>query len=337
MSNLPQKQEGGTNLAQLQDLLQKHKSQIATALPKHMTPERMIRVALSAVSGNHLLMQCRPISLAACIVQSSILGLEPNSLLGESYLVPFYNSKVSAYDCQLIPGYLGLVKLARNSGQVAMLDVQPVYEADEFEMFKGSEIWWRHKAPRTGERGKLQGYWAGYVLKDGSKNFEYMTVEQIEAHRDKFSKGAYDKNGKLQGPWRDAPDWMYRKTVLKLLIKLMPKSVEVATALALDERHDAGISQSYVDVPLELHPAAEEQDQTEGGKPTPAPVVEVKQRDSMSPLSEKDMERIMALCAEARWNDKRLLQYVGGLGYERLADVPVGKFQDIITEISGGN
>lgn len=333
MSNASQKQEGGGNLAQLQNLLEKHKGQIANALPKHMTPERMIRVALSAVSGNNLLMQCRPISLAACIVQSSILGLEPNSLLGEAYLIPFWNGKVKAYDCQLMPGYLGLVKLARNSGQLAMIDAQPVYSNDEFSFSKGSDTYWIHTWGRTGDRGELQGYWAGYVLKDGSKNFEYMTVEQIEIHRDKFSKGAYDKNGDLQGPWKLAPDWMYRKTVLRQLIKLMPKSVELANALALDERQDVGVAQAYIDVPLELQPPAEEQELLE----PPKPVVEEKPKATNGALSVKQQERIMTLCAENKWDEKRLIAMVGRLGFERLADVPAAKLDEIVAEISGGS
>ena len=90
-----QTRPSGGNLAALQALLKTHEAQIAVALPRHMTPERMIRVALSCVSGNSLLSQCEPISIAASIVQLSILGLEPNSLLAEAYLVPFWNTKAN--------------------------------------------------------------------------------------------------------------------------------------------------------------------------------------------------------------------------------------------------
>jgi len=281
----------------LQSLLDKYKNQIAVALPKHMTPERMIRVALSAVSGNALLMKCDPLSVCASIVQASILGLEPNSLLGEAYLIPFWNSKLEipgttkkgGYQCQLMPGYQGLVKLCRNSGQVSVIDAQPVHENDDFDFEKGSNTWWRHKWPKTGERGRIIGYWAGYVLKDGSKNFEYMTVESIEKHRDQYSQGAYkkewnstakrkelvlDKDGNpiLDGPWATSPDWMYRKTPLKQVMKLMPKSIELRAALALDEYHEAGIQQQFsIDVPLELQPPIEDPHDTDGDHPTGEP------------------------------------------------------------------
>jgi recombination protein RecT len=245
------------SLGTLQGLLERYKHQIAVALPRHMTPERMIRVALSAVSSSPGLLECDPLSVAACVVQSSILGLEPSSVLGESYLVPFWNSRLRKKQAQLVPGYMGLVKLARQSGEVSIIDAQVVYSNDTFEFHKGSDVYWTHKWNRSGDRGEPQGVWAGYVLKDGSKNFEYWTLDQIETHRDKFSKGAFDRDGKLTGAWRDSPEWMWKKTVLRQVIKLMPKSIELSTALSLEERSDVGASQVFESLPVELQPEQE--------------------------------------------------------------------------------
>lgn len=263
---------GSGNLGALQGLLEKYKHQIAVALPRHMTPERMIRVALTAASSTFGLAECEPVTIAACVVQASILGLEPSSVLGEAYLVPFRNRKTGKMECQLIPGYLGLVKLARNSDQVSIIDAQIVYSNDEFEFHKGSDVYWKHKWARSGERGTPEGVWAGYVLRDGSKNFEYWTVEQIEKHRDRYSKGAFDRDGKLTGAWRDSPEWMYKKTVLRQVIKLMPKSVELATALSMEERADAGIGQVFDAIPTELQP-----DRTDeaGALPEPQPKAQI--------------------------------------------------------------
>src|ERR1051325_4467360 len=77
------------NLTTLKDLLTRYKEQIAMALPRHLTPERMIRVALTAVSRSQKLQECNPATVAGCVVQASILGLEPDGILGEAYLVPF--------------------------------------------------------------------------------------------------------------------------------------------------------------------------------------------------------------------------------------------------------
>ena len=266
------------NLATVQGLLEKFKSQIAMALPRHMTPERMIRVALTAVSQTPKLMECNPYTICGAIVQASILGLEPNSTLGECFLVPYWNKKANngkgGYDCQLQIGYKGHAKLARNSGEIAMVDAQPVHENDEFDCEKGDTPYLKHKWAKTGLRGKIVGYWAGFKTKDGTFNFEYWSVEEIEAHRDRYTKSR-DKDGKIYGPWIDSPDWMYRKTVLIQALKLAPKSVQVATAVALDEHADAGIPQRFgIDVPLELQPAH--------GEPEPGPALQPPTRKSES-------------------------------------------------------
>lgn len=258
-------------LTALSKLLDKYQDQIRAALPRHMTAERMIRIALSAVSRTPLLAECTPLSLAASVVQASVLGLEPSTVLGEAYLVPFWNSKLKialpnggtkegGYESTLIPGYQGLIKLARNSGKVSIFDTQVVYSNDEFDFEKGSTIFFRHKWPREGDRGYLQGAWAGYSLTDKSSNFEYWTIPQIEDHRDKYSQGAYkksygkyvlDDNGNkiLTGAWADSPEWMYKKTVIRQTVKLMPKSVELATALNMDEMADVGMPSNFLELP----------------------------------------------------------------------------------------
>jgi len=245
-------------LATLQDILERYQGQIAMALPKHMTVERMIRIGLTAVSQTPKLMECNPYTVCGAIVQASILGLEPNSTLGEAFLIPYWNKKANGgkggYDCQLQVGYKGHVKLARNSGEIAMVDAQPVYEGDLFEFEKGDQPYLKHKWAKTGLRGAVIGYWAGFKTKDGTFNFEYWTIEEIHAHRDRYSKSR-DRDGKVYGPWIDSPDWMCRKTVLIQSLKLAPKSVQLATAIAGDEDPAAKFS---LDVPLELQPASED-------------------------------------------------------------------------------
>ena len=257
-------------LTTLSAMLNKYKEQIAMALPRHLTPERMIRVALTAVGRSETLQKCSPATIAGCVVQASILGLEPDGILGEAYLVPFWNSKApngrggkGAHECQLIPGYQGLLKLIRNTGELKMIDVQEVCANDEFDYEKGMDPYLRHK-PAVGDRGDVLKIWAGAVLTNGGKQFEVMTLEQIEDHRDRYSKGAFvwkdgqkvtDKDGVplLQGPWRNSPEWMYKKTVLRKLVKLLPKSAQAQLAVALDERAEVGIAQRFtVDVPIEL-------------------------------------------------------------------------------------
>ncbi len=281
----------------LKAFLEKNKGYISQAAPKYITPERMIQVAMIAHSRNPLLQKCDLRTLFGAIIQASLMGLECDGVSGESYLIPYWNSKVSGYECQLQPGYVGHVKLARNSGQFSIIDAQPVHEKDDFDFEKGSEVWWRHKWPKTGDRGKIIGYWAGYVLKDGGKSFEYWTVEMIDAHRDKYSQGAYRKeagqfkkdaqgNKILQGPWKDSPDWMYRKTPLKQVLKLAPKSYEMQLATRFDEGVEAGLRQPFsVEIPMELQPPPEDDDSLQADV---QPIKEPQEKGTAAPTEGDD-------------------------------------------------
>lgn len=309
-----QTQSGQTQaLTTLGELLNRYKEQIAMALPRHLTPERMIRVALTAVSRNPMLQKCNPATVAGCVVQASILGLEPDGVLGEAYLVPFYNRKANnnkgGYECQLIPGYQGLLKLVRNTGELKMVDVQEVCANDEFDFEKGMDPYLRHK-PAVGDRGEVQKYWAGAVLVNGGKQFEVMTKLEIELHRDKYSQSAE----KDFSPWKTSPEWMYKKTVLRKLVKLLPKSAQAQLAVAIDERAEAGIPQRFaVDVPIELQ-------QTDGGEEEQGEQIKAPQRLSESTdakVNEKDeKKRVKATISDKikalGWDEHRSNQFFSG-------------------------
>src|ERR1700690_3025545 len=94
----------------VQDLLMRSKQQIALALPKHMDPDRLCRIALTTIRQTPKLLDCDPLSLIKCVVQCAAIGLEPDPLLGRAYLVPF------GRECQLLIGYRGMIDLARRSG-----------------------------------------------------------------------------------------------------------------------------------------------------------------------------------------------------------------------------
>jgi recombination protein RecT len=111
-------------------MLEQFKGEIARALPKHLSPDRMVRIALTAFRMNPKLAEVDPRSVFAAVIQSSQLGLEVG-LMGEAHLVPFGSQ------CQLIPGYQGLMKLARNSGIVQDIYGHEVRINDKFDIVLG--------------------------------------------------------------------------------------------------------------------------------------------------------------------------------------------------------
>lgn len=311
-------------LATLQGLLDKYKGQIAVALPKHITPERMIRVALTAVSQSPKLQECDPLSICGAIVQASILGLEPSSVLGECFLVPFWNKKAKAgkgqMEAQLIVGYHGKIKLVSNTGQLLGVKAAPVHQNDEFDFDDGIEPYVRHKYVHIKDRGPVIGYWAGAKLKNGFTSIVFRTVKEIEYHRDQFAM-TKSKEGKIFGVWADNFEAMALKTVIHICLKYVPKSAQAQTAWSLDEHAEAGIPQKFsVDVPLELQPATEPEDD---GQPS----IQSPQRLSAvsGPVGQKtDAEVAGEIWAEvviAYGNEQAAHRALNAAGYETWAQV----------------
>src|SRR5262245_33131492 len=134
---MPQLMPLQTKVATVRSLLEKSRPQIALALPRHMHAERMLRIVMTSVQRNVKLLDCDPVSLVGAVIQSAQLGLEPDGVLGEAYLIPFYNGHRKRYEVQFQVGYKGLLALARRSGAVEDVDTRLVYAKDEFDFCYG--------------------------------------------------------------------------------------------------------------------------------------------------------------------------------------------------------
>jgi len=212
-------------------LLQSYSAQIAAALPKHITPERMLRIALTAYRQNPKLAECDPKSVFACVVMSAQLGLEVG-ILGQAYLVP-YNSKDGPI-CQLIPGWQGMQDLVNRSGRASTW-TGAVFEGDEFDYEFGSEPHIHHKPCGEDREEKLTYTYAiGRI-----KGAEYPVIEvwnkaKLIRHRDRFNRV-----GKRHYSYENFE--MYgRKIPLLQVLKYMPKSVEITVAAGLDYAAQSG-------------------------------------------------------------------------------------------------
>tara|TARA_Y100000310_G_scaffold248082_1_gene253893 strand:+ start:1516 stop:2436 length:921 start_codon:yes stop_codon:yes gene_type:complete len=212
------------------------KSQIAAALPQHMTPERMIRVAITAIQTNPDLQECSWRSMLGCVVEASQLGLEPGGVIGHAYLVPYNNRKTGYKEAQLMIGYKGLIDLARRSGDIGRITAEVVYENDKFVYTKGLDPTLVHEPAMSGDPGDIIAAYATAQLKDGTIQFHVMPVEEIHKKHRKRSQAAKQKGS----PWDTDPEWMYKKTVLRQLCKLLPCSIEAQNAFGADELRDIG-------------------------------------------------------------------------------------------------
>lgn len=203
--------------------VQAYKNEIAKALPSVMTPERFTRIALSAISNNPKLAECNPTSFIGAMMQAAQLGLEPNTSLGQAYLIPYGN------DVQFQLGYKGLIDLAYRSGEVKTIIAQIVYENDEFDFEYGLNPKLYHK-PAKSNRGKAEWVYAVFKLVNGGEGFEVMSIEDVIKHGKKYSKSFN------RGPWQDNPEEMYKKTLIKRVLKYAPLKSDFVKAVQSDDQ-----------------------------------------------------------------------------------------------------
>jgi recombination protein RecT len=213
----------------VREMLGQNQKALAAALPKHITPERMARVALNSLRRTPQLWDCDPASIVKAVMEAAQLGLEVDGVLGHAYLVPYKT------ECQLLPGYRGRIELCRRSGQVSTIIAECVHEGDDFDFGLGDDPFIHHKPNLTDasrEDRPVTYVYAVCRLRDGGVQRAVMSAVQIEAHRRRFAKASGS------GPWSDPINWrwMARKTVLIQLCKLLPVSVEAQRLFQAEEQ-----------------------------------------------------------------------------------------------------
>lgn len=218
----------------VRDALERLKPQLAMALPKHLTADRLVRVAMTAVQTTPKLLECDRTSFYRAIMTCAQLGLEPDGVLGQAYLVPF------GKQVQFIPGYKGLLTLARNSGDVTSISAHEVCDNDMFEFDFASGDPPRHTFDIRKPRGDVIAFYAVARFKDGGLHWDMMTVADVKSIRDKsqgwISATKYNKTA--ESPWGAHFIEMGKKTVIRRIAKYLPLSVQKAAALS--ESYDTG-------------------------------------------------------------------------------------------------
>ena len=184
---------------------------IKAALPAVITPERFTRMLFSAISTTPQLANCSVESFMGAMMSAAQLGVEPNTPLGQAYLLPYRNHGQLEVQFQL--GYKGMIDLAYRSGEISSIQAHEVHEGDEFVYEYGLEPKLSHR-PALKDRGPVTCYYAVFRTKSGGFGFEVMSREDIQAHAKQYSK-AYSSN---YSPWKTSFDEMAKKTVLKKVL-----------------------------------------------------------------------------------------------------------------------
>lgn len=240
-------------------LLERYKGSIAQALPSFLTADRMVRVFLTAISRTPGLMDCTQHSLMSSILTCSQLGLSPDTVLGEAFLIPFKNNNKQITECQLIIGYKGLLGLARRSGQITNIGSRPVFAAqsvlkgddllqaiaegkevgDYFRYSYGLEETLEHEPGSITDPARITHFYSVAKFTNGGHVFNVMTRKQVEVIRDQSANYKFAKY-KEKTIWVTNFEEMGNKTVLRRMMKFLPLSPDMQTAIGIDEAAEYG-------------------------------------------------------------------------------------------------
>lgn len=296
----------------------KFKTEVARALPKHLTPDRFIRVALTTMTKTPKLAQCTQESFFNALLSLSQLGLEPDGR--RAHLIPYGNQ------CQLIVDYKGLVELAMRSGNVSNIHADIVCENDTFEYDKGEiKV---HKIDFKQPRGEMYAAYAICRFKDGTEKTEVMTKEEVEAIRKRSKAGS-------AGPW--VTDWneMAKKTVFRRLSKWLPLSPEQRDVLDHDADRFEPINVQYTDTPPARGVAALEGKIEPEAVDTPANT-EAEPRETAEAISDAQKKRLFAIAGESGVTEETLRKHLSGMGIEHISEIPKDVYDDVCEWVRNG-
>lgn len=253
----------------LQSKIRQMEQQFQLAMPRGIEAVQLVRDALTCLQGNPKLAECEHKSVLGALMTCAQLGLRPGvGVLGQAYVLPFWDSRADRpgggkgqYKAQLVIGYQGYVELAHRSGRIASIHARTVYSNDYFELAYGAaEDTWIHKPYLDGPRGEPRLFYAvGRTIEGGYSVTDPMTVADMEAYRDRHAT-AKTKEGKVFGPWADHFEAMAHKTMVRKLMKLLPKSTDQQRAIASDNGVRVDVSpdgiehQDYIDGEVDDEP-----------------------------------------------------------------------------------
>lgn len=214
------------------------KKHLAMALPKHLTPDRMIRVALTTITRTPKLADCDQASFFKAIFECSQWGLEPDGR--RAHLIPFVNKRKGIVECQLIIDYKGLAELAYRSGFVQSIHAQEVRDGDIFDFNMGQVLKhvphaFRRDPGKPSKPGEIYAYYCIVEMIGESRKCEVMSVDEVSAIRDNSQGYKAAIKYKSSSPWIDYPIEMGKKTVFRRCSKWLPLSAEFRSAVDHDD------------------------------------------------------------------------------------------------------
>lgn len=284
------RQNGGVAKSTLADDIRKMRAEFQVAMPKGAEAEQLIRDALTLLRRTPKLAECDSASVLGSLMTCAQLGLRVG-VLGQAWVLPFWDRRSNGFQAQLIIGYQGYSELAHRSPKVQSFIPRTVHANDDFDVDYGVTGTLTHKPAQAGPRGPAIGFHSIARYNNGGYDFFYMSKAEMEEHRDRFAT-TKTKAGVVFGPWVDHFEAMGMKTTQRLLAKYIPKSPELMVAVEVDGGFRIDLNPRNPAEEVTLHPEIDN-------------VVDAETVAADGPIQDGQRKRLMALSTQVGWKDDR--------------------------------
>lgn len=273
VARMPASEKPSTTIFTLLDHAET-KSKFDAVLQNTMSPDRMVRLAINACRKTPKLLQCEPYSVFGALMIAASLGLEPNTILGHAFLIPYKksvprkdaNGRImkdsnnkwlwdETFECQFQVGYKGYIDLMYRSGVVAEVQAEAIFEGDVFKHQFGTETVLRYEKKMVGDRGTMIGSFCYTKLRDGqsftvlpladihkarAKSETYRSLNDAVTNADDDKKRATAQKKLNDTPWVASEDVMAAKTAIRRHSSKSKISPQFNAAALIDGTGDEG-------------------------------------------------------------------------------------------------
>jgi len=210
----------------LKGYLTARRDTIAEACVHGVSPDRLIKTACLLVTSKNgeKLSECKPESILRAITDCARFGIDP--AFGRAYIIPY------GREAELQLGYLGLIELAKRSGEIKSIVAGLVQEGDDFEVEAGTNPRFSHRPKFEGDGNSFKHVYALAMFADGHFEYTVLSREDVEHIRKSFSKAPNSP------AWAKSYGEMAKKCAIRRLSKTLPLTIEAMEAISEDDRRN---------------------------------------------------------------------------------------------------
>lgn len=239
--------------------IDQNRDQLKVRAPENVPVERIEKWARKICMEDSKVRKAQPNTIVNSVMFLASWDLEPNHF-DHAWIIPYEYTRSNGTTVTLAKphiGYKGYIHLVTKYEDCRKVTAKVVYENDGIRLWQENEQGnIEHEIYVGPDRGQVIGAYAHFFFGDGLRTLEYMDIGQLETVREAARK---QRNGNDSPAWRDFPEQMYKKVVIRRAMNHMDLSPDLQKVVGIDDSNhyefddamDRGNDQSIEDAEYE--------------------------------------------------------------------------------------